>query len=188
MDFNNDGALDVVVTNGVVQNPVSVLLNNGRGKFTKTSRYLPSVLRGSHPYFTLETLDIDGDGHLDLFVGGHDWEGAPTLAFINPGNGNFSRAQKLKIPTVDGFGLVLDAVVSVKDNERSVWVLRTSGGDGTFYDGVAIQRVDYPSGTISVPLVKRGVHWIPSIMSWESNGVVYVGSDDKSSRIGPFRH
>lgn len=181
-DFNNDGHTDVLVVAGTQQNPAYILLNDGTGTFEKSTRYVPTQTRGSHSWFTVELPDINGDGFFDIFIGGHEWERGPSQVFLNPGDNDFSRSKPITLPEVDGMGVVLDVVVT-DDDTRNIWVLRTSGGDGTFYEGVAIQKIIWPDLISEVAYEQRETRWIPSILAWEQDGVGYVGSDNLSSPV-----
>lgn len=184
-DFNNDGLNDVIMVNGVVSNPVYILLNDGTGHFNRARGFVPTATHGSHGWFTIEVPDINGDGIFDLMVGGHEWERGPTLLFINPGNNDFSGATPILVPPVEGMGIVLDVVVTADDNQRDAWFLRTSGGDGTFYQGVAVQKVSWPDLTTELVSERRGERWFPAIYAWEDEYGRFVGSDDSRNYIPP---
>lgn len=88
-DLNGDGYPDVVLANSSDSKRVLVLLNKGDGTFIREStNRLPTSLGSGH-YYSIELLDINEDGALDLVLGGHEWEGAPTKVFLNPGNNIF---------------------------------------------------------------------------------------------------
>jgi len=63
-DFRGNGILDLAAASGFVQNSVSVLLGNGKGKFNSPVTY---ELR-DWAYDAVVVGDIDGDGNLDLVV------------------------------------------------------------------------------------------------------------------------
>jgi hypothetical protein len=77
----------------------------------------------SGPYFSVELVDVDADGKLDLLLGGHEWEGAPTSLFINPGSNNFSSASRITIPAVANEEVVLDFTVTGSGATRAIWVV-----------------------------------------------------------------
>ncbi|MBM1219206.1 VCBS repeat-containing protein [Ponticoccus sp. SC2-23] len=184
-DFDRDGDPDILAVAGTQRDPLFVLLNDGTGQFQRVDGFIPQGTRGSHTWFTVEVPDINGDGFYDILVGGHDWEGGPTRAFLNPGDNDFSRVRGETLPAVPGMGVVLDFAVS-DDGARNIWVLRTSGGDGSFYDGVAIQRVSWPGLVSEIVEEKRGIRWVPHIAVWEEDGIGYVGSDDVAAPFGPL--
>ena len=86
-DYNNDGALDILVMRGAWETPQrkSLLRNNGDGTFTDVTQAsgLAEPVTGSQ---AAVWTDIDNDGYLDLFVGNEN--GLPQL-FHNRGDGTF---------------------------------------------------------------------------------------------------
>jgi hypothetical protein len=80
-DLNGDGALDVVTANQNSSN-VSVLLNTNAG--TGAFQAATTVNAGSYPT-DVKLGDVDGDGDLDLVVGGYTRE-----VQLNNGSGVFS--------------------------------------------------------------------------------------------------
>lgn len=183
-DFNGDGAPDVIVVGAYSGSPIQVWLNDGTGQFNSTTRYVPQSLRNTRSYyFTVEVPDIDGDGRFDLFVGGHDWERfSDTYIFLNPGNNNFRDQNRALIPKVYGNGVVLDVVVSQENDQRLLWVLKTSGGGNTFYEGVTIQKYSLMDGTSSIAYQDLKAIPVSRILPFWRDGRMGVQSDDKSRR------
>jgi hypothetical protein len=144
LDIKNDGNIDVVVTNNFAPKAVFAFVNDGQGTFTARTDLLPI---GAGTYFTVEAADVDGDGRIDLLAGGHDWEGAETVVLINNGSGSFAGVTPQVLPRVQNEGVVLDFVVldADRDGVNEIYVLRTSGGDGTFYQSRTVQKVQWPS-------------------------------------------
>jgi enediyne biosynthesis protein E4 len=116
-DADNDGDLDLYVANGgyefAVNDPAfqdKFYLNNGQGSFTQKA--LPPLLFSKG---CVKAGDIDGDGDLDLFIGGRVIPGryplaAPSKILVNDGKANFTDATKTIAPSFDTLGLVTDAV------------------------------------------------------------------------------
>jgi len=77
-DFDNDGDLDLFLASAPWQDrPHTLLENDGGGVMTKTSQ-----LVGGHwqtNIWASEFLDLDGDGFLDLLIGGNNTEGATKI-------------------------------------------------------------------------------------------------------------
>nr|WP_010132791.1 CRTAC1 family protein [Microbulbifer agarilyticus] len=85
-DFDNDGWIDLYINSGN-QEAAKLFRNLGNNRFEDVAAQAGVQLldhRGSGPTFA----DVDGDGWLDLFVGG--LEGDPNYLFINRGDGTFS--------------------------------------------------------------------------------------------------
>jgi len=85
-DYNNDGWVDIYAMRGDI-GPNLLFRNMGDGTFKEVGALAGldvSGTKGSGPTF----VDIDGDGFLDLFIGGV--ENSPVMIFRNLGNGVFS--------------------------------------------------------------------------------------------------
>ena len=163
-DLNGDGLPDVVVTNSSDPASAFVFINKGGGVFEReASARLPSSI-GRKNYFTVELVDVDSDGAIDAVLGGHEWEGAATVVLLNPGSSDFSKVSPVIIPAVPNKGVVLDFAVTGTGAARTLWVLRTSGGDGTFYQSRTVQKVLWPSLLSSLPLHERPAQWFQWII------------------------
>ena len=183
-DFNGDGAPDVIVVGANKGAPIQVWLNDGDGNFEATTKYVPSLLKNRDKnYYTIDLPDVDGDGHFDIFVGGHDWEQqSKTYVFFNSGRNTFSNRSKISIPNVKGDGVVLDVVVTDGLTQRLVWVLRTSGGDGTFYKGATVQKYGVTDKSSQVVYQNRKTKWFSWIFPISNQGKTYIVSDDVSRK------
>ena len=137
-DFNVDGKTDILLVDAKAKK-LRILLNNGDGKFKSSGKYLPQFSSWKGAY-TTEILDVNDDGYFDIFVAGHEddkYGRQPTVILLGNKNNKFSSKQKITIPAVEGYGVVLD-VIKVGKN---LFVLRTGSGQ-KFYQGVVIQHVD----------------------------------------------
>ena len=100
---------------------------------------------------------------------------------MNPGTDNFSIVTPDNISSVSNEEVVLDFTVTKKDSATYIWVLRTSGGDGTFYNSRTIQKVSWPSITLSIPIMDRNLNWIPWIIPCVINGKNVITSDNQDN-------
>jgi len=178
-DINGDGWPDLVVANiynADWHHPLYVYVNNKDGTFTKDESRIKNVVTTS--YFSVELVDVNGDGILDLIAGGHEYDyqangalSSETAIYYGDGNGNFGNA-KTVIPPVIGQGVVQDFTV-VKDNGNTViYVDRTSDyqGDvnGYAYGGYlteVVQSYNLTTNTSNVVLnvVANPIPWwLPS--------------------------
>jgi len=92
-DIDNDGDIDVLVTRGDT-GPNLLYVNQGGTRFEEQAAAaglaftIGAATNGRHSGPTF--ADLDGDGDLDLLMGG--LEGGPTKLFVNDGTGKFSDA------------------------------------------------------------------------------------------------
>ncbi|MBO9200697.1 MULTISPECIES: VCBS repeat-containing protein [Niastella] len=116
VDVNGDGSSDLYIAKGgyALYEPGSpalqdeLYINDGRGQFKKAAGTLPDVSACSKS--CVRPCDFDGDGDMDLFVGGRIIPGrypvAPTsFLLVNDGRGHFTAAT---IP-FSNIGMVTDA-------------------------------------------------------------------------------
>ncbi|MDB5911733.1 MAG: hypothetical protein JWP22_408 [Ramlibacter sp.] len=144
-DVRNTSRQDIFVANS--QGAGSYwLVNDGAGNFTKTQEGVPLSIAKPAPLFTAELLDVDGDGFLDLVVGGVEGSSPgsqATVVFWGEGSGRFSDARSTTLPSVAGWPnvLVFAAADLDADGTRELVVMRTKGlaGDADFYKGYLAQ-------------------------------------------------
>ncbi|TMM53402.1 RNA-binding protein [Maribacter algarum] len=132
-DVDSDGDEDLYVVSGSYefQSTPKLLvdrlyINDGKGNFSKSSDALPQVgIAGS----VVTPSDYDGDGDIDLFVGGRVITGryphpASSLLLVNT-NGKFEIRNDDLAPELGGLGLVTDATWIDLDNDKKDDLLLT---------------------------------------------------------------
>ncbi len=118
-DANNDGKPDLYVCSGGYADykPDDALLqdrlylNDGKGNFTKAKDALPKMASSKS---CVKVADINGDGFVDLFVGGRVIPGQypetpESYILINDGKGKFSNQTAAYNPALKNIGMVTDA-------------------------------------------------------------------------------
>ena len=133
-DFDRDGDLDLyVVSGGVECKPGDVLLrdrlyiNDGTGNFQKGSLDLLPDIRSSGS--VVAAADIDGDSHLELFVGGRIVPGkypeSPrSYVFRNTGS-KYEDATDVFAPKIKQSGMVTSALFTDVDGDHQPDLLVT---------------------------------------------------------------
>ena len=125
-DADNDGDVDLIVGSG--GNNASFadkafhdrLYLNNNGKFEYQFNSLPNKRINTS---VIRPHDIDGDGDLDLFIGGRSIPGEYAISpgsyiFLNNGAGQFMDATKILIPELAFAGMVTDGMwVDILHNE-----------------------------------------------------------------------
>jgi hypothetical protein len=126
-DADGDGDADLYVVSGGNEyggdSPAlqdRLYLNDGRGHFRRGEGNLP---RETNAGSRVAAADVDGDGDLDLFVGGRvvPWryglDPASTL-LLNDGHGRFTDATARLAPELAHIGMVTDALWRDVDGDR----------------------------------------------------------------------
>jgi hypothetical protein len=168
-DLNNDGKIDLVVTNCGCLNAkfyssgsVAVLLGNGNGTFQAAVSY-PA---GATPW-EVAVADLNGDGNLDLAVA--DSGDSSVAVLLGTGNGTF-----LPATTYDSGGVGVDSVAIADVNGDGVPDLLAGNhctNQACNTVGVAGVLLGNGDGTFQAPIAfQAGDNWTDSIVGADVNG------------------
>ncbi len=158
-DFNNDGLLDLMVSDWSLDAPVTVFLNTGDGSFRKLSE-AESGLEGITGGLNMIHADYDNDGLVDVLVLRGAWRNAegrmPNSLLRNLGNGRFAdvtisaglySARPTQAATwfdynADGHIDLFIANETADRRRRNPCELFRNNGDGTFTECARIMNLD----------------------------------------------
>jgi uncharacterized protein (TIGR03437 family) len=161
-DIDGDGDIDLYLANliSLGTGPPEIYLNDGQGHFTVgEANRLPAILRTTDRPFvsvTARFIDVNNDGHPDLFVGAdHSANWPHDLLLLNDGHGFFALAPDNALPTRyggrnwgtvsirvadlngDGWQDLINTVNAENYNEGAVQIL-LNNHDGTFRDATEL--------------------------------------------------
>jgi enediyne biosynthesis protein E4 len=118
LDVDGDGDLDLIVCSGGNQAPsgsdyllTRLYLNDGKGNFQRSTKGWPEISVNAS---CVKSLDFDGDGLTDLFIGarvvpGHYGLKPGSVLLKNEGGGVFKDVTKILAPQLLDLGMVTDA-------------------------------------------------------------------------------
>jgi hypothetical protein len=156
-EADGDGDLDLYVVSGgsefsdrapALQD--RLYLNDGRGLFREAEGSLPTMnVSGSR----VAAHDFDGDGDIDLFIGGRvvPWRygfDPPSVLLANDGRGRFTDVTRQVAPDLANVGMVTDAIwEDVDGDDRTDLVVVGEWMPITVFRGTSdgrLERVDAP--------------------------------------------
>lgn len=155
-DLNGDGAIDLVTLRGKTDGsaPLSVMVFEGdpTSSTPKWNNYvldsIPSPGFGGHAGIA----DVDGDGHLDIHVGGAE-QFSGLIVYLGDSRGNFTRETLRYAPGMGGFNGIVVGDINA-DGENDI-VASLSRGGKLFGEFAALfgYRQQPPDGKWSVECI-----------------------------------
>ncbi|MCH7410062.1 VCBS repeat-containing protein [Belliella sp. DSM 111904] len=131
-DANGDGYLDLYLASGSIEYNLNsdyyqdrLYLNDQKGKFLKTSNHLP---RRNESTSFVKSFDYNGDGYLDLIVGGRSLPyayGVPLDVRLleNDGEGKFQDVTSEKAAGFLKLGMTRDAAIVDLDGDGDLEII-----------------------------------------------------------------
>lgn len=141
-DIDRDGKPDLIVSSGGNEffGPHPNLLpriyhNNGNGLFTKLTGALPDIFVNAS---TVVATDCNGDGAIDLIIGGRDVPfeyGTPAASYIlyNDGRGKFSNVTESVAPELKQIAMVAHIAISDLNKDGKPDFIVSTEWDGIYW-------------------------------------------------------
>ena len=179
-DVNGDGYPDIVVADifnytrpGTQGSALRVLINQKNGTFADDQTRIVNYSPYSN-YWSVELIDIDGDGILDLIAGGDEnanWKPATTTIFYGDASGKFG-VVTTAIPKVLGRGTILDFTLVTNGSKKTLYIARTADNTDSqsWYSTNTLQAYDLTTKTATVVLDKLNTIWEAWWMPVTRNG------------------
>ena len=126
-DADGDGDLDLLIAGGSSEFEVNssfyrprLYINNGKGEFRLDNNAISTIVRT--PAKTVAVADMDGDGDMDIFIGGRislgSFPQAPASYILRNDHGKFTDVTASVCPALENPGLINAAVWVDIDNDK----------------------------------------------------------------------
>jgi len=173
-DINNDGWKDLVLTSAVfpVDANATVLLNNHKGGFTQVPTAFGALT--GQPLLA----DLNGDGNLDLILGGASGSGAEV--YLGNGKGKFTSQPGLPGPfeATNGVNCVADVngdgIPDILVLGYDTIMIYLGEGNATYATPFGIGTGPSPGSILVEHLHSQSVAAVPDIVVPDSSGGVMV--------------
>lgn len=196
-DVDNDGDLDLFVTNGERSEPNEFYLNEGGGRFTAVFNNL-TVKTENVSSFGAAWGDYDNDGWLDLYVANCSYQresGERNYLFKNNGDGTFTKMEDHIL--VNRFESSTSYACSWADYNNDGWLdlyvvnaydrknqLYKNNGDGSFQEitsGIIVERISHDIGGNWSDFDNDGdVDLLVTTASWYQDNALFRNNGDGS--------
>ena len=182
-DVNGDGYPDIVVANmfnqavpGANGYSVHFLINQKNGTFAVDNTRITGLTNWTG-YWSVELIDINNDGIVDLITGGEDKNNANAVILFGTLNGTFGNTKEV-IPAVPGRGTILDFTFVVNNGKKTLYIARTADNtdNQSWYSTNTLQAYDLTTKTSTVVLDKVNTIWEAWWMPTTRNGQNGVAS------------
>jgi hypothetical protein len=149
-DINGDGYPDIVLTDNfrAPGKNITVLINQRTNPVTFVVDDTRVAGQSAGPYFSVELIDIDKDGKVDIVAAGAEQPSgnADTVILFNDGSGKFG-ARKTVITALPGYPSPQDFTIYEKSADERILYLGRVSGD---YSSQAVQAYNLKTNTSSI--------------------------------------
>ena len=187
-DINGDGYPDIVLTDNfrAPNKNVTVLINQKTNPVTFVVDDTRVAGQSAGPYFSVELIDIDKDGKVDIVAAGAEQASgnADTVILFNDGSGNFG-ARKTVITALPGYPSPQDFTVYDKSADERILYLGRVSGD---YSSQAVQAYNLKTNTSTIVWTgdRNWVEWWLPVTKNGSAGITPFANTRNATVLIPY--